>query len=78
MGGSECSRSRRRRRSPRSFRVPYDGSAFGYRSGGWAGVIGRLDPDPANVAAMTERARTSRTALHPHSAGGSYINFTAG
>jgi FAD binding domain/Berberine and berberine like len=56
-------------------RVPADATAFAYRDGGWAGVIVGVDPDPANAAAISAWARDYWTALHPHSAGGAYVNF---
>jgi hypothetical protein len=38
-------------------RVAEDATAFAYRDGGWAGVIGAIDPDPANLSRMTQWAR---------------------
>jgi FAD/FMN-containing dehydrogenase len=55
--------------------VPEDATAFSYRDGGWSGVIVGVDPDPANVDAITRWARDYWEALHPYSAGGAYINF---
>jgi hypothetical protein len=34
-------------------RVPQAATAFAWRDGGWAGVIGGIDPDPANAARMS-------------------------
>jgi FAD/FMN-containing dehydrogenase len=56
-------------------RVPQDGTAFAYRGGGWAGVIVGVDPDPANAAAISQWTRSYWDELHPHSAGGAYVNF---
>ena len=56
-------------------RVPEHGTAFAYRDGGWAGVIVGVDPDPANAEAISQWARDYWTELHPHSAGGAYVNF---
>jgi FAD/FMN-containing dehydrogenase len=56
-------------------RVPEDATAFPYRSGGWAGVIVGVDPDPANAEAISAWAREYWAALHPTSAGGAYVNF---
>ena len=56
-------------------RVPEDATAFTYRGGGWAGVIVGVDPDPANAGLISGWARDYWQALHPASAGGSYINF---
>jgi len=56
-------------------RVPQAATAFAYRDGGWAGVIGGIDPDPANVDRMAAWARDYWQELHPTSAGGAYVNF---
>jgi FAD/FMN-containing dehydrogenase len=56
-------------------RVPEEATAFSYRDGGWAGVIVGVDPDPANVDAISQWAKDYWEALHPTSAGGGYINF---
>jgi FAD binding domain/Berberine and berberine like len=56
-------------------RVAEDATAFAYRDGGWAGVIVGVDPDPANTGAISEWTRSYWDALHPHSAGGAYVNF---
>jgi hypothetical protein len=56
-------------------RVPEDATAFAYRSGGWAGVIVGVDPDPANADLITQWARDYYQELHPTSAGGGYVNF---
>ena len=56
-------------------RVPADATAFPYRSGGWAGVIVGVDPDPANKELISAWAKDYWDALHPFSAGGAYVNF---
>ncbi|MCC6831340.1 MAG: FAD-binding oxidoreductase [Thermoleophilia bacterium] len=56
-------------------RVPEDATAFAFRGGGWNGVIAGIDPDPANLAAITDWARRYWEDLHPHSAGGAYVNM---
>ncbi len=56
-------------------RVPADATAFAYRSGGWAGVIVGVDPDPANKELISTWAKEYWEALHPTSAGGAYVNF---
>jgi FAD/FMN-containing dehydrogenase len=56
-------------------RVPVEATAFGYREGGWAGVIVGVDPDPANAELIIRWARDYWTELHPTSAGRAYINF---
>ena len=56
-------------------RVPEDATAFAFRGGGWNGVIGGIDPDPANLAAITDWARRYWEDLHPFSAGGGYVNM---
>ena len=52
-----------------------DDTAFSYRRANWASVIVGVDPDPANKAAITDWTRNYFDALHPHSAGGAYVNF---
>ena len=56
-------------------RVGSKDTAWNYRSSTWAMVIAGVDPDPANDKAITDWARNYWQALHPYSAGGSYINF---
>jgi FAD/FMN-containing dehydrogenase len=56
-------------------RVPEDATAFAYRDGGWAGVMGGIDPEPANLALITNWARGYWEELHPTSAGGAYVNM---
>jgi FAD/FMN-containing dehydrogenase len=56
-------------------RVEDSATAFAYRGGGWAGVIVGVDPDPANAEAISAWAKDYWQDLHPHSAGGAYVNF---
>ncbi len=46
-----------------------------YRDAMWAQVMVGVDPDPANKEKLVTWARDYFNALHPHSAGGAYINF---
>jgi len=50
-------------------------TAFSFRDANFAEVIVGVDPDPANNERMIQWARDYWTALHPHSAGGGYINM---
>jgi hypothetical protein len=56
-------------------RVGNNETAWNYRNATWAMVIAGVDPDPSNDELITAWARSYWEALHPHSAGGSYINF---
>ena len=55
--------------------VDADATAWRYRDATWSMVIAGVDPDPAERERITEWARDYWTALHPHSAGASYLNF---
>jgi FAD/FMN-containing dehydrogenase len=50
-------------------------TAFAYRDVRWSMVIAGIDTDPANAERITQWARNFWKALHPHSAGGAYVNF---
>ncbi len=50
-------------------------TAFSYRDVTWAMVIVGIDPEPAHRDALIAWARNYWQALHPHSAGGAYVNF---
>jgi FAD/FMN-containing dehydrogenase len=50
-------------------------TAFAFRDANFAEVIVGVDPDPANNARMIQWARDYWLALHPHSAGGGYVNM---
>lgn len=56
-------------------RVDGDATAWSYRDATWAEVIVGVDPDPANNPRMIRWANAYWEALHPHSAGGAYVNF---
>jgi FAD/FMN-containing dehydrogenase len=56
-------------------RVGSADTAFSYRGARYGQVIVGVDPDPANNAAMTAWTREYHDALHPHSAGGAYVNM---
>jgi FAD/FMN-containing dehydrogenase len=56
-------------------RVRKNGTPWSYRNATWASVIAGIDPDPANNAKISAWAKAYWEALHPHSAGGSYVNF---
>jgi hypothetical protein len=55
--------------------VGKDDTAFSYRDANWACVIVGVDPDPANRERITSWTKNYWEALHPHSAGGAYVNF---
>jgi FAD/FMN-containing dehydrogenase len=48
---------------------------WAYREANWAMVVVGVDPDPANRGKITEWSKSYWDALHPHSAGGAYVNF---
>lgn len=56
-------------------RIGKNETAWSYREANWAEVIGGVDPDPANNQRIIAWAKDCWTALHPHSAGGAYVNF---
>jgi FAD/FMN-containing dehydrogenase len=56
-------------------RVGKNDTAFSFRDANFAQVIVGVDPDPANNQRMIAWARDYWTALHPYSAGGSYVNM---
>ena len=56
-------------------RVGRNDTAFAYRDSNWACVIVGVDPDPANRETISSWCRNYWDALHPHSAGGAYVNF---
>ncbi len=55
--------------------VDEDETAWAYRDATWSMVIAGVDPDPGNADPVTAWARDYWEALHPHSAGGAYLNF---
>jgi FAD/FMN-containing dehydrogenase len=50
-------------------------TAFSFRDANFSEVIVGVDPDPANNESMIAWAREYWQALHPHSAGGAYLNM---
>jgi hypothetical protein len=56
-------------------RVGSQETAWNYRDATWAMVIVGIDPDAANDALITNWAKNYWQDLHPHGAGGAYINF---
>jgi hypothetical protein len=56
-------------------RVGRKDTPFSYRDAKWASVIVGVDPDPANREKITSWCKDYWEALHPHSAGGAYVNF---
>ena len=56
-------------------RVGNQETAFSYRDATFAHVILATDDDPALMSAHIAWAREYWSALHPHSAGGAYVNF---
>lgn len=49
--------------------------AFNHREANWSQVIVAVSDNPADNDQMTDWARNYYEAIHPHSAGGAYINF---
>jgi len=56
-------------------RVGNADTAFSYRDVLLAGVIVGVDPDPKNKEKITNWTKSYYDAIHPHSAGGAYVNF---
>ncbi len=50
-------------------------TAWSYRDSTWGSVFAGVDPDPANVDAIRDWTVDYFEALHPHSAGGAYVNM---
>jgi FAD/FMN-containing dehydrogenase len=50
-------------------------TAWSFREANFAQVIVGVDPDPANNERMIQWSKAYWRALHPHSAGGAYINM---
>jgi hypothetical protein len=50
-------------------------TAWSYRDSTWSMVIVGVDPEPANAERIKTWVRDYWQALHPHSAGGAYVNF---
>ena len=56
-------------------RVKKTATPWWHRDARWAQVIVGVDPSPAKAEEITKWAKEYWSALHPHSAGGAYINF---
>ena len=56
-------------------RVAKDATAWNYRDSNYAVVVVGIDPDTANREKITKWAKDYWNELHPHSAGGAYVNF---
>jgi FAD/FMN-containing dehydrogenase len=50
-------------------------TAWSYRDARWGSVFAGVDPDPANVATIRQWCIDYFEELHPHSAGGAYVNM---
>jgi FAD/FMN-containing dehydrogenase len=50
-------------------------TAWSYRDAHWSTVYAGVDPDPANVETIRRWSVDYSEALHPHSAGGGYVNM---
>ena len=55
--------------------VDSEETAWGHRDATWSMVIAGVDPDPDNRETITDWTREYWEELHPHTVGGSYINF---
>jgi FAD/FMN-containing dehydrogenase len=56
-------------------RVGQTDTAWAYRNANWGSVFAGVDPDPANVDAISAWSKEYQEALHPYSAGGAYVNM---
>jgi FAD/FMN-containing dehydrogenase len=50
-------------------------TAFAYRDVHWSQVVAGIDPDPSNAEVISRWSKEYSDALHPHAAGGAYLNF---
>jgi len=55
--------------------VAKDATAFAYRDVRFVHILAAATPDPAPMPQYREWVRNYWSALHPHSAGGAYVNF---
>jgi hypothetical protein len=55
--------------------VAAEDTAWAYRDARWAQVIIGVDPDPAKASELRDWTIGYWEAIHPHSAGGAYVNF---
>jgi FAD/FMN-containing dehydrogenase len=56
-------------------RVKNSQTPWCYRDARWAQVMVGVDPDPASKEKISAWAKDYWAAVHPHSAGGAYVNF---
>ncbi|MFC0844528.1 FAD-binding oxidoreductase [Streptomyces noboritoensis] len=56
-------------------RIKPGDTAWAYRDAVWSGIIGGVDPDPANAETVRQWCVDYWEELHPHSMGGGYVNF---
>jgi len=56
-------------------RVGKNDTPWAYRDATWAQIVAGIDPDPINKEKITAWSKGYFDALHPHSAGGAYVNF---
>jgi FAD/FMN-containing dehydrogenase len=56
-------------------RLSNDATAFSYRDANYVNVIAAVCPDAADIPRHKEWVREFWSAMHPHSAGGAYVNF---
>jgi FAD/FMN-containing dehydrogenase len=56
-------------------RVDQEDTAWSYRDAIWSGVFAGIDPDPANAETVKQWCVNYWEEMHPHSMGGSYVNF---
>jgi FAD/FMN-containing dehydrogenase len=56
-------------------KVGKNDTPWAYRDANWAQVMVGVDPDPANNDKITKWTKDYYNAIHPHAAGGAYINF---
>lgn len=56
-------------------RLGPDDTAWAYRDAVWSGVIAGIDPDPDNAGQLRQWCVDYWEELHPHSMGGTYVNF---
>ncbi|MGW2087021.1 FAD-binding oxidoreductase [Streptomyces sp. NPDC001880] len=52
-----------------------DDTAWAYRDAVWSGIIAGIDPDPDNAERLRQWCVDYWEELHPHSMGGTYVNF---
>ncbi|MDF6043389.1 FAD-binding oxidoreductase [Streptomyces sp. JH14] len=56
-------------------RIGADDTAWAYRDAVWSGVIAGIDPDPDKAETLRQWCVDYWEELHPHSMGGTYVNF---